>query len=755
MGTDPTSVVQRLCERLTADGVNGPADGELLAAFAVTRGEAEFAALLTRHGPMVLGVCRRLLGNAADADDAFQAVFLVLARRAGALSAPSVAGWLYGTAVRVALKARTREARRRAREQKAALMRPDATDPNTNTDWADLRTVLDEELQRLSARYRDPIVLCLLEGRSREEAAKVLGCPEGTVNGRLARAKELLRTRLARRGVVCSVSALTALLSANGASAVPVELVRTTLSTVAGTAPAGVAALAAETGSGWGRLALATVAGLTAAGVLLAFGSWFRVEPIPPIKPPAPDHPTAVSFAHGSEVLALAVSGSGLVATAGPGPDVRIWKADGTLAAKCSLPGGACAVVFAPDGKTVAAAGYDGTVRVWEVPSARPEGLAATGTLRHTLAGHGDSAQAVTFSPDGSQLATAGEDGHVRLWDAATGKPLHTLEGHTGRVWGLSFSPDGRELASAGGDQTVRIWNTTTGTETRRFGGLRGGVYAIEYHPSGRVFAVAAHNAVLLLDTQSGRELGRVGSARTAVTWFAFAPDGRSLAYRDGKSVRLWEMASGAERLTLELSAEPGAVCFAPLGRTLIVASGDGADGWDLRRHVRPLPAADPNALWAHLSGADAALAFRAVESLAGEPAKSVPLVREKLHAFADFRTRVGVLVQQLGDDEFAVREKASKQLEAIGQDAGPALRRALTEDTSPEVRDRAGRLLKRFPASATQLTPTESRAVEVLEKVATPEAREVLGALAAREHDSPLKREAAAALSRLQRTRP
>ena len=113
-------------------------------------------------------------------------------------------------------------------------------------------------------------------------------------------------------------------------------------------------------------------------------------------------------------------------------------------------------MAFSPDGKTLAAAGHDGSVRVWD---------AKTGEVLHTLTGHGDTAHAVCFAPDGATLATAGEDGRVRLWDAATGKHQRDLDGHRGRVWGLSFAPDGRELASAGGDQTVRVWNPTTGAE--------------------------------------------------------------------------------------------------------------------------------------------------------------------------------------------------------------------------------------------------------------------------------------------------
>jgi len=592
MATDRRTAVQLLWGRLTPGAADVPADGELLGAFAATRSEADFATLLARHGRMVLGVCRRLLGNAADADadDAFQAVFLVLSRRAAALRGlRSVAGWLHGTAVRVALKARTREARRRARERKAARMRPTDTTP----DWDDLGPVLDGELARLAAHYRDPVMLCCVEGRSREEAARLLGWPEGTVNGRLARAKVLLRDRLTRRGVVCPAAALTTLLSARGADAVPAELARATLAAVGGAVPPAVAALAAEPRIAWGWQLAVAVVGLAVTSGVLALGG----QPPPPTDPPPAPTPAAmpVRLAHGSAVLAVGVAADGSMATAGPGSEVRVWKADGTPAARCAFPGGGSAVAFAPNGKLLAAAGYDGEVRVWD---------AATGARRHTFTGHGGAARAVAFSPDGSRVATGGEDGRVHLWDAATGRSLRTLDGHRGSVWGLAFAPDGRELASAGSDQSVRIWHPDTGA-ARTFGGLRGGAYAVEYHPTGRTLAVAADNTVRLLAADSGREVGRVGTARTAVSWFAFAPDGRSLAYRDGKAVRLWDVAAGADRLSLALPAEPAAVACTADGRALVIAAGDGAAVWDIRRHARPVPPADSNDHWAQLGARD------------------------------------------------------------------------------------------------------------------------------------------------------
>jgi WD40 repeat protein len=362
-----------------------------------------------------------------------------------------------------------------------------------------------------------------------------------------------------------------------------------TLAAVGGTAATASGQAQLVRGSTASAATAGAAVGLAVAGGVLALDT--RPPPTdPPRAPAATVEP--VRLAHGSAVLAVGVAADGSMATVGPGAEVRVWKADGTPASKCALPGGGSAVAFAPGGKTLAAAGYDGDVRVWD---------AASGALRHTLGGHGGAARAVAFSPDGALVATGGENGRVRLWDAKTGRSLRTLDGHLRSVWGLAFAPGGRELASAGGDQAVRVWNVATGAN-RTLGGLRGGAYAVEYHPSGRTLAVAADNTVLLLAADNGREVGRVRTARTAVSWFAVAPDGRTLAYRDGKAVRLWDVATAADRFSLDLPAEPAAVAFTPDGRALVTAAGDGAAVWDLRRHARPLSPADSNDHWAHLT---------------------------------------------------------------------------------------------------------------------------------------------------------
>jgi RNA polymerase sigma factor (sigma-70 family) len=204
-------------------------DGQLLRDYLHRRDQAALATLVERHAPMVWGVCCRVLADYHDAEDAFQATFLVLVRRASSIASPELlANWLYGVAHQTATKARATAARRRTRERQVTdVPEPAAAERDL---WNDLRPLLDEELSRLPETHRTVLVLCDLEGKTRAEAARSLGLPEGTVGSRLARARAMLAKRLARRGVVLSGGALAAVLSQNVASAgAPVAVVSNTI----------------------------------------------------------------------------------------------------------------------------------------------------------------------------------------------------------------------------------------------------------------------------------------------------------------------------------------------------------------------------------------------------------------------------------------------------------------------------------------------------------------------------------------------
>src|SRR5262245_11454390 len=265
-------------------------DAQMLDDFVRGRDPAAVEAIVRRHGPMVWGVCRRALSH-HDAEDAFQATFLVLARRPDAVRPPGLLGnWLYGVARRTALKAKTLAAKRHSREATVdTLPDPPAPEP---AEWADLRPVLDRELERLPAKYRAPIFLCDLEGKTRQEAARRLGWPEGTVNSRLSIGRKKLAARLARRGLALSGGVLTVTLVERAAGRVPAELVAATVSQLIAKSPAAAtpAAVLAERvvkAMSTSKLKLAAVvmavAGLIGGGVFLLPAS----GDAPPDRPPA------------------------------------------------------------------------------------------------------------------------------------------------------------------------------------------------------------------------------------------------------------------------------------------------------------------------------------------------------------------------------------------------------------------------------------------------------------------------------------
>jgi RNA polymerase sigma factor (sigma-70 family) len=284
------SVLGHLKAVLAREG--GLSDGQLLQRFLARRDESAFAALVRRHGPMVLGVCRRILRNGHDADDAFQATFLVLVRKARALARRTVVGdWLHGVAYRTALKARAADALRRVKER--TMLRSETFKEVLLPEWHDL---LDRELNGLPEKYRTPIILCDLEGRTRREAARLLRCPEGTISGRLSRARALLARRLARQGLTLSGGAVALALSEATAAGVPSLLVTSTAkaaaSVVAGQAALGgavspqVAALSEGVLKAMLLAKLRTVTAVLLAVGLLGLGAATGLFPIHADEPP-------------------------------------------------------------------------------------------------------------------------------------------------------------------------------------------------------------------------------------------------------------------------------------------------------------------------------------------------------------------------------------------------------------------------------------------------------------------------------------
>jgi RNA polymerase sigma factor (sigma-70 family) len=573
-------------------------DHELLEAFASRHDQAAFAVLVRRHGSLVLNVCRRVLRHEQDAEDAFQAAFLVLASKGTSLRCTtSVAGFLHGVAYRLALKVR-REATRRRRREARVPAPSTAGAAGADLSWREVQAVLEEEIQRLPETYRLPFVLCHLQGLSRAEVGRQLGLKEGTVWSRLSQARARLQERLARRGVV-----LAAVLGALGVSekAVRAELAGTVVRAAslraagpaAGAVSARVASLAQaglQTVTGKTKRALLALAALLALGV----GSVFcRTLSDNPQAPPATkagaeaekaDTPGArtdrhgdplppgalarlgtVRWRHGFFVQALAYSPDGKsIAAVGAGRAITLWDAASGKEIR-QFPNRAQPVglAFSPDGKVLATT--DAPIcHLWDV---------ATGKELRRLTGHQVVVRRIVFSPDGKWVATASADGTVRLWDPATGAERRRLEHDQDEPYTVAFSPDGKLLASAGKEGTVRLWDPATGKERRRLPGQQNAIWTVLFSPDGkRLAAVSADQMIRLLDPATGRQLRAFGEKRGDYELpVAFAPDGAWLAsgHADG-TVRLWDVARGVEKRRWQAGAMAmRAVAFSPDGRTL------------------------------------------------------------------------------------------------------------------------------------------------------------------------------------------
>src|SRR5438552_7465329 len=232
-------------------------DAQLLERFAARHEESAFTALLKRHGPMVLGVSRRVLPTMQDAEDVFQATFLLLAKKATSIREQrSVASWLHGVAHRLALKMRVQQARRVGREKRAAEERSMRSDDDSG--WPEVQAILDAALDALPEKYRAALVLCYLEGKSHAEATEQLGCPLATLRTHVARSRKLLRERLTKQGLTLSTAGLVSLLLASAApAAAPAALTQATVQ----------AALALAAGQQAAALCSTQVAGLVEGGL--------------------------------------------------------------------------------------------------------------------------------------------------------------------------------------------------------------------------------------------------------------------------------------------------------------------------------------------------------------------------------------------------------------------------------------------------------------------------------------------------------
>jgi WD40 repeat protein len=471
---------------------------------------------------------------------------------------------------------------------------------------------------------------------------------------------------------------------------------------------------------------------------------------------------------HRRAVRSLSISPDGQsVATGSSDGTVRLWQAArGTVVREFAADGPVYSVTFSPDGNRLAAGNACGTVRLWEPGTGR-----LLRTFRMSEGKRYQGIDAVAFSPDGKTLAAGGEL-VIQLWDPATGRLLHTLQGHTYEVRSLAFAPDGFTLASSSEfrgrhlgmvepDSTVRLWEVATGRHLREFPTSHYGIPDVAFSPDGRTLAAAQSSCFLNVQTgEGGRPVGEHWYLERCV---AFSPDGRVVAMGgyDGV-VRLCEVATGAE--VYQFQGHRGmvnTVAFFPDGRRLASGGNDTAVlVWDVtlgqcpaRGRADTIGPRELEEAWNALGQTDAALAYRAVWTLAGAGERAVALLEGPLQSGAAAEWRVPQLLIDLDSDQFTARERAVEELKKLGAQAEPALRKALKGTPSPEARRRiesvlASEGIHRWPPVALQ----QLRAVQALEYNSTPQARHLLKALAGRNHQGPLSQQAKAARQRLAR---
>jgi RNA polymerase sigma factor (sigma-70 family) len=634
-------------DRLYAEGTcTGYDDGHLLARFAAARDESNraFAAILERHGPMVLEVCRRMLGDRHAAEDAFQATFLVLARRAGSLSVRpggSLGPWLHEVAYRTARKARRASLRRASRERRTAERTGTVGAGQPAGLDVDESRLLHEEVARLPEKYRAAVVLCYFQGLTHDQAAETLRWPVGTVRGYLARARDLLRTRLIRRGVApavvmalspqrpASATVAPALVAAT-VGAVPSRMTTDTVTVLAGSMVRGLA---------WaqGRRALAVllavVLGVGTAGVL---GSYLRVSPlqagparpavilaVPPAPKPAASHGVdrygdplpdgAISrlgtlrFYHGGHLTGVSFTrdGRSLVSFGADGL-ARIWDSSTgkeKLGIDLEKMPGARLFTLSFDGTLLASIEWnlDATLRLWDVGTGRE--------LRQSPLPSARDFSALACSPDGKAVAAATVADSLFLWDAEKSGEPRRLGRDLLSYCGLAFSRDGRTVATASIDAnprvdaptgapdpgarepergSVRLWDVAKGTEILHIPVEGCYAHCVAFSPAGTTLAAGCSDATLrFYEASTGKELTRLHVQGEQQGCLAFSPDGRILASGtspfttfagDGAAIHLWDVVRRKElRRFLAHDQSVSGLAFSPDGNTLASAGAEAA----------------------------------------------------------------------------------------------------------------------------------------------------------------------------------
>jgi RNA polymerase sigma factor (sigma-70 family) len=573
----------------------------LLERFVVHHDQDAFACLVGRHGPFVLGLCRRVLADAQDAEDAFQATFLVLARKAPGLRRPAaLAAWLHGVALRIARKARGRRPTAQPLTTERSDPHPDPLDVLSSRE---LLIILDEEVRRLPEAFRLPIVLCYLQGRTAAEAARVLGWTSGSVRGRLERGRARLQQRLMRRGLGVSAALVSTAIGVSPATAaVSGELMRAA-------AQMGAAALHAAPPTVTKRIlklaelgappAIASRLKAVAVALLLVgtVTAGAGVLPLGPVEaPPTAQAPRVAASSSAPRALRDLYDD--------PLPQGAIARL-GTLRLRHSFT--TAGIVFSPDGKRMATLGGNSSGRplvVWDPNSGRqlfdlpvpdsataalftPDGkglLVAThrhGVYRWDAVGGKQNSHILdigscgcgSFTPDGRLLVVSDYSKSIRLFDLDAGKPVRDMVGDKSdaEIISVAITPDGKIIASGGRDGTVRLWDPQTGGAIREWRPFEEWTGALGFSPEGKWLASGTYGKLHVAEVKTGKSLwSRDFDKKARVGALRFSPDGKTLAAGAGGSVRLFHALDGKEmRRWDEFALAATGLAFTSDGKTL------------------------------------------------------------------------------------------------------------------------------------------------------------------------------------------